>query len=114
MQGGFKDGWLKEDLPTVQDTVYRRGTVKVVADRAELLASQIGAPELATIALAATGAGAAVLNYDYILEFIGVTGLLVTFAMYAFEFSSVEDLLVDIEGNVGSAVDAVNKIKNKL
>ena len=50
MQGGFKDGWLKEDLPTVQDTVYRRGTVKVVADRAELVASQIGAPELATIA----------------------------------------------------------------
>ena len=80
MQGGFKDGWLKEDLPTVQDTVYRRGTVKVVADRAELVASQIGAPELATIALAATGAGAAVLNYDYILEFIGVAGLLVTFA----------------------------------
>ena len=44
------------------------------------VASQIGAPELATIALAATGVGAAVLNYDYILEFIGVAGLLVTFA----------------------------------
>ena len=105
MQGGFKDGWLKEDLPTVQDTVYRRGTVKVVADRAELVASQIGAPELATIALAATGVGAAVLNYDYILEFIGVAGLLVTFASeFSPPFSSPSLSLADVLGFLPSLV----------
>merc|ERR1711904_242147 len=39
MEGGFRE-WEKQGLPVVQNTVvYQKGTVKVVADRAEVLAS---------------------------------------------------------------------------
>ena len=117
--GGFQQ-WQKEGLPVaLNKDKYERGTVKVVSDKAVLLARDAGDvlsdPLNAAGAVAAASAtAAAIANWQYLLEFIGVGGLLFSFALYASEFSSINALLVDIEDNIESVMNQSKEVANKV
>ncbi|QDZ25579.1 hypothetical protein A3770_18p80970 [Chloropicon primus] len=118
MEGGFRE-WEREGLPVVYDTAnYQKGTIKVVSDRAEILASEaseiIADPVVAVgAALGAGGLGLALLNYHYVLQFIGVSVVLANSASYLFGFDNKEALWGDMEGNIGDVLDKSSKLASQ-
>jgi len=113
MAGGYQR-WKIEGLPIIKTTInYEKGTVKVVADRAEVVANEFTTDPVRTLGtLAATaGVGAAVLNYEYILEWIGLLGVLISSYQYFLgPGSENRDFVDDIQNKVKSVTSTVNSI----
>ncbi len=94
---------------------YQKGTIKVVADKAQLFASDATAAlsdplNAAGALVAAGGAFLAVSNYQYVLEMIGMTGLLVQLLLYARGFDSIETLTQDIGERYTDAKESTDKL----
>eukprot|EP00210_Caulerpa_lentillifera_P001449 g1391.t1 len=101
MLGGF-DAWMNSGLPVEMSKGYEINPIETISDRAQLIIEPMKNPKLLAITTAAiTVTGWTLLNYHYILRFLGVLGPLIGSLVYAIKkYDTLDELLVDFERSI--------------
>ena len=121
MEGGFSQ-WQNDELPCVQggsgSYEKERGTIKVLGDRVEEIFTGDSPAEnfnpFSQAGLIAFVAFLVVANYEYVLEAVGVLGVLATALVYTTGFDTVEDLIEDLQSKSKAASDFTTEVKDKI